>query len=52
MLKARAELQLAGGPPGETQAKANEAALRYQKLFDEANELDRQAERAQKGQSP
>ena len=52
VLKARAELQLAGGPPAETQAKANEATLRYQKLFDEAEELERQAEAARPTQSP
>ena len=52
MLKARAELQLAGGPNAETQTKANEAAGNYQKLVDEAEELDRQAESALKGQSP
>jgi predicted esterase len=52
VLKARAELQLAGGPPNEIQAKANEAALKYQKLFDEAEELEQQAERARAAQSP
>lgn len=52
VLKARAEMQLAGGPPDEVQEKANEAALKYQKLFDEADELEQQAERARTGQSP
>jgi predicted esterase len=52
VLKARAELQLAGGPPDETQAKSNEAVLKYQKLFDEAEELDRQAEGARSAKSP
>jgi predicted esterase len=52
VLKARAELQLAGGPPNEILAKVNEAALKYQKLFDEADELERQAERARAEQSP
>jgi predicted esterase len=52
VLKARAELQLAGGPPSEIQAKVNETALKYQKLFDEAEELERQAERARSQQSP
>jgi predicted esterase len=52
VLKARAELQLAGGPPAEIRAKVNEAALKYQKLFDEAEELERQAERARSGQGP
>jgi hypothetical protein len=41
VLKARAELQLAGGPHAEMQTKANEAAPKYQKLFDEAEELER-----------
>ena len=49
---ARAEMQLAGGPPNEIQLKVNEAALKYQKLFDEADELERQAERARSGQGP
>jgi predicted esterase len=52
VLKARAELRLAGGPSAETQSKVNEATLRYQKLFDEADELERQAQRAQAGQGP
>lgn len=52
VLKARAELQLAGGPANETQTKVNEAALKSRKLFDEAEELERQAQRAQAGQSP
>ncbi|HEX8189379.1 MAG TPA: alpha/beta hydrolase-fold protein [Pyrinomonadaceae bacterium] len=52
VLKARAELQLAGGPPAETLSKANEAALKSGKLFDEAEELERQAARARTGQSP
>lgn len=52
VLKARAELQLAGGPLNEVQAKANEAALKYQKLFDEAEDLEQQAERARGAQSP
>jgi predicted esterase len=52
VLKARVELQLAGGPVDEVQTKVNEAALRYQKLFDEADELEQQAERARAGQSP
>lgn len=52
VLKARAELQLAGGPPAEVQSKVNEATLKYQKLFDEAEELERQAARAHSAQSP
>jgi predicted esterase len=52
VLKARAELQLAGGPSADTQLKVNEATRKYQKLVDEAYELDQQAERAQAGQSP
>ena len=52
VLKGRAELQLAGGPPSEIRAKVNETALKYQKLFEEAEELERQAERARSGQSP
>ncbi|MBV9926322.1 MAG: dienelactone hydrolase family protein [Acidobacteria bacterium] len=52
VLKARAELQLAGGPPDEVQTKVNETALKYQKIFDEADELERQAERARTGQGP
>ncbi|MBV8857189.1 MAG: prolyl oligopeptidase family serine peptidase [Acidobacteria bacterium] len=52
VLKARAELQLAGGPPDETQTKVNEATLKCQKLFDEAEELEQQAERAHPGQGP
>ena len=52
VLKARAELQLAGGPPADLRAKINETALRYQKIFDEAEELERQAERALSGSSP
>jgi hypothetical protein len=52
VLKARAELQLAGGPPAEIHSKLNETALKYQQLFDEADELERQAERARAGQSP
>ena len=52
VLKARAELQIAGGPPAETQTKVNEAALKYQKLFDEAEDLERQAERARSAQGP
>lgn len=52
VLKARAELQLSGGPPAEVQAKVNETALKYEKIFDEADELERQAERARTGQVP
>ena len=52
VLKERAELQLAGGPQAEMQLKVNEATRRYQKLVDEAYELDQQAQRAQTGQSP
>jgi len=52
VLKARAELQLAGGQSDETQMKVNEATLKYQQLFDEAEELERQAERARSAQSP
>lgn len=46
VLKARAELQLDGGTSAETHSKINEAALKYQKLFDEADELEQQADRA------
>jgi predicted esterase len=52
VLKARAELQLAGGPPVETQLKVNEATRNYQKLFDEADELEQQAVRARTAQGP
>ena len=52
VLKTRAELQLAGGPPADIRAKVNETALQYQKIFDEAEELERQAERALSGSSP
>jgi hypothetical protein len=52
VLKARAELQLAGGPPNEIQLKVNEATLKYEKLFDEAEDLERQAERARSAQGP
>jgi predicted esterase len=52
VLKARAELQLAGGPQPETQLKVNEATVRYLKLFDEADALERQAQRAHAGPGP
>ena len=52
VLKARAELQLAGGPSTAILLKVNEATLKYQQLFDEAEELERQAERARSVQSP
>jgi hypothetical protein len=52
VLKGRADLRLAGGPPDQTLEKVNEAALKSQKLFDEADELEQQAERARAGQGP
>ena len=52
VLKARAELQLGGAPQAEIQPKVNDASRKYQQLFDEAEELERQAARAQAGQSP
>jgi poly(3-hydroxybutyrate) depolymerase len=52
VLKARAELQLAGGPPGEIQLKVNEATRKYDKLFDEADGLERQANLARSAQAP
>jgi poly(3-hydroxybutyrate) depolymerase len=48
VLKSRVELQLAG----ETQAKVNEAVRRYEKLLDEADELERQANLARSEQGP
>lgn len=52
VLKARAELQLSGGPPGEVPAKLNEAAVRFQRLYAEADELERQADLARSGRGP
>ncbi|HWS86301.1 MAG TPA: alpha/beta hydrolase-fold protein [Pyrinomonadaceae bacterium] len=48
VLKGRVELQLAG----ETQAKVNEAVRRFEKLLDEADELERQANLARSAQGP